>query len=189
MAAARGRSRGKPERAVMPQLISKNPWTQTGVPAGSRASRPRKNRKNPQITAQDRMAPRTAPVKAGIGSANVCEVVEELCCKVISLVSKNPQSREAIQWIASKNSPVFTESKTASPAVFSKNPGPQQAQKPSSQHNFYAMYTGNRSNGLLLAEKFRAMGYDVPEEKIINVGAAIGSHVGPNACGMVYVKE
>ena len=64
-----------------------------------------------------------------------------------------------------------------------------EAQKPSSEHNFYAMYTGNRSNGQLLAEKFRTMGYDIPDEKIINVGAAIGSHVGPNACGMVYVKE
>lgn len=61
--------------------------------------------------------------------------------------------------------------------------------KPSAAHNFYAMYTGNRSNGVLLAEKFRAMGYDIPDEKIINVGAAIGSHVGPNACGMVYVAE
>lgn len=61
--------------------------------------------------------------------------------------------------------------------------------KPSSEHNFYAMYTGERSNGVLLAEKFRAMGYDIPDEKIINVGAAIGSHVGPNACGMVYVAE
>ena len=27
------------------------------------------------------------------------------------------------------------------------------------------------------------------EERIINVGAAIGSHVGPNAVGMVYVKK
>ena len=61
--------------------------------------------------------------------------------------------------------------------------------KPSAAHNFYAMYTGNRSNGVLLAEKFRAMGYDIPDEKIINVGAASGSHVGPNACGMVYVAE
>ena len=59
--------------------------------------------------------------------------------------------------------------------------------KPSPDHNFYAMYTGDRSNGVLLAEKFRAMGYDIPDEKIINVGAAIGSHVGPNACGMVYI--
>ena len=60
---------------------------------------------------------------------------------------------------------------------------------PSPDHNFYAMYTGDRSNGLALAEKFRAMGYDIPDEKVINVGAAIGSHVGPNACGMVYVAE
>ena len=51
------------------------------------------------------------------------------------------------------------------------------------------MYTGDRSNGLALAEKFRAMGYDIPDEKVINVGAAIGSHVGPNACGMIYVAE
>ena len=64
-----------------------------------------------------------------------------------------------------------------------------EAQKPSANHSFYAMYTGDRSNGVLLAEKFRAMGYDIPDEKIINVGAAIGSHVGPNACGMVYVTE
>ena len=64
-----------------------------------------------------------------------------------------------------------------------------EAVAPSDAHNFYAMYTGDRSNGVLLAEKFRAMGYDIPEEKIINVGAAIGSHVGPNACGMVYVKK
>ena len=63
-----------------------------------------------------------------------------------------------------------------------------EAVAPSKDHNFYAMYTGDRSNGELLAEKFRAMGYDIPPEKIINVGAAIGSHVGPNACGMVYVK-
>lgn len=64
-----------------------------------------------------------------------------------------------------------------------------EAQKPSREHSFYAMYTGDRSNGVALAEKFRAMGYEIPDEKIINVGAAIGSHVGPNACGMVYVAE
>ena len=61
--------------------------------------------------------------------------------------------------------------------------------KPSKEHNFYAMYTGDRSNGVLLAQKFRAMGYDIPDDRIITVGAAIGSHVGPNACGMVYVAE
>ena len=64
-----------------------------------------------------------------------------------------------------------------------------EARKPSAEHNFYVMYTGDRSNGEVLAGKFREMGYDIPNERIINVGAAIGSHVGPNACGMVYVAE
>jgi len=61
--------------------------------------------------------------------------------------------------------------------------------KPDPSFPFYAMYTADRTNGELLAQKFRDMGYDIPDERIINVGAAIGSHVGPNACGMVYIAE
>ena len=61
--------------------------------------------------------------------------------------------------------------------------------KPDPNFPFYAMYTADRTNGEALAQKFRAMGCDIPEERIINVGAAIGSHVGPNACGMVYIAE
>lgn len=61
--------------------------------------------------------------------------------------------------------------------------------KPSPEHNLYVMYTADRTNGVLLAQKLESMGYVVPEERIINVGAAIGSHVGPNACGLVYVSE
>ena len=44
-------------------------------------------------------------------------------------------------------------------------------------------------NGEVLAQKFRDMGYDIPDERIINVGAAIGSHVGPGACGIVYITK
>ncbi len=62
-------------------------------------------------------------------------------------------------------------------------------QKPSSEFHLYVMYTADRTIGQTLAKKVREMGYDVPEERIIQVGAAIGSHVGPNACGMVYVAE
>ena len=62
-------------------------------------------------------------------------------------------------------------------------------QKPSAQHNFYVMYTADRTIGETLAEKVRAMGIEVPDERIIQVGAGIGSHVGPNACGIVYVAE
>ena len=62
-------------------------------------------------------------------------------------------------------------------------------QKPSADHNFYVMYTADREIGRALAEKVRALGYDIPEERIIQVGAGIGSHIGPNACGFVYVRE
>lgn len=62
-------------------------------------------------------------------------------------------------------------------------------QKPSKEHNFYVMYTADRTIGQALANKIRDMGYDIPEERIIQVGAGIGSHIGPNACGLVYVEE
>ena len=62
-------------------------------------------------------------------------------------------------------------------------------QKPSSDHNFYVMYTADRTIGQTLAQKVSAMGIEVPEERIVQVGAAIGSHIGPNACGIVYVAE
>lgn len=62
-------------------------------------------------------------------------------------------------------------------------------QKPSSEHNFYVMYTADRTIGQALAQKVAALGIEVPEERIIQVGAGIGSHIGPNACGIVYVAE
>ena len=61
--------------------------------------------------------------------------------------------------------------------------------KPDADFPVYVMYTADRANGVTLAEKFRGMGYDIPDSRIINVGAAIGSHVGPNACGMVYIAK
>ena len=54
---------------------------------------------------------------------------------------------------------------------------------------FYVMYTNKRKVAETLAEKFRAMGIEVPDDRIIQVGAAIGAHVGPDACGFVYVKK
>lgn len=60
-------------------------------------------------------------------------------------------------------------------------------QKPDENFPVYAMYTENRVNGEALAKKMRASGVEV--QGILNVGAAIGSHVGPNACGLVYVAK
>lgn len=53
---------------------------------------------------------------------------------------------------------------------------------------FYVMYTHNRKNGEILAQELGKKGITVSDNHIINVGAAIGAHVGPNACGLVYVK-
>ena len=64
-----------------------------------------------------------------------------------------------------------------------------EAQTPSTRFPFYVMYTNNRSVAQTLADKIRAQGIDVPEERIIQVGAAIGAHIGPEACGLVYVAE
>lgn len=70
--------------------------------------------------------------------------------------------------------------------ILSKRP---QLQKPAADFPFYVMYTNKRSVAETLAERFRAAGIEVPDERIIQVGAAIGSHIGPDACGMVYVAE
>ena len=64
-----------------------------------------------------------------------------------------------------------------------------EAQKPAADHKLYVMYTADRIIGQTLAQKVSALGYDIPEEQIIQVGAGIGSHIGPNACGIVYVAE
>jgi len=61
-------------------------------------------------------------------------------------------------------------------------------QKPCADFPLYIMYTNNRSVGEKLAERVRAMGYDIPDSRIIGVGAAIGAHVGPDACGFIYVE-
>ena len=64
-----------------------------------------------------------------------------------------------------------------------------ETQKPDMNHKIYVMYTADRSNGQALAQKITAMGYEIPEEQIVPVGAVIGSHIGPGACGIVYVAE
>ena len=64
-----------------------------------------------------------------------------------------------------------------------------EARKPSADHKIYVMYTADRSIGQTLAQKLKAAGYEIPEEQIVPVGAVIGSHIGPNACGIVYIAE
>ena len=63
------------------------------------------------------------------------------------------------------------------------------AQKPDPAFPLYIMYTHNRTNGESLASALRERGFSIPAHHIVNVGAAIGTHIGPNAFGLVYVSE
>lgn len=53
----------------------------------------------------------------------------------------------------------------------------------------YVMYTNNRAAAEALAVRLEAAGHPIPSDRIIQVGAAIGSHIGPNACGLVYIHK
>ena len=64
-----------------------------------------------------------------------------------------------------------------------------QLQVPDPDQPLYVMYTNNRSVAETLAAKLRQQGYEIPDERIIGVGAAIGAHIGPDACGIVYAEK
>lgn len=61
--------------------------------------------------------------------------------------------------------------------------------KPDESYPVYVMYTNNRAVGEQLAQRLAALGWEIAGERIIQVGAAIGSHIGTEACGLVYVGE
>ena len=63
------------------------------------------------------------------------------------------------------------------------------ARKPDGDYPLYVMYTNNRSVAETLAGRLATHGFEIPQERIIQVGAAIGAHIGPEACGIVYVGE
>lgn len=63
-----------------------------------------------------------------------------------------------------------------------------ETQKPDPDHPIYVMYTPETGNARMLQERMSAAGFHVPEERFISVGAAIGSHIGHNGCGIVYVE-
>lgn len=61
--------------------------------------------------------------------------------------------------------------------------------KPDSNFPLYVMYTDDRTVAEALIKRLEAFGFEVPSEHIIQVGSVIGSHIGPKACGLVYVAE
>ena len=63
------------------------------------------------------------------------------------------------------------------------------AKTPDSEYPLYVMYTNDRSVAETLAVRLAEHGQAVHPDNIIQVGAAIGSHIGPAACGLVYVGK
>lgn len=61
--------------------------------------------------------------------------------------------------------------------------------KPDARFPLYVMYTDDRTVAETLAKRLAAFGFEVPDDRIIQVGSVIGSHIGPHACGLVYVAE
>lgn len=60
---------------------------------------------------------------------------------------------------------------------------------PDEDFPFYIMFTENRKNGEILRERLEKIGVFVPKERIIPVGAVIGTHIGPGACAVVYIGK
>ena len=60
---------------------------------------------------------------------------------------------------------------------------------PDEDFPFYIMFTENRKNGEILRERLEKIGVSVPEERIIPVGAVVGTHIGPGACAVVYIGK
>ena len=63
------------------------------------------------------------------------------------------------------------------------------AHQPDPDHPLYLMYTNQRGIAETLGQRTKTHGYDVPEERVVSVGAAIGTHIGPEACGLVYIEK
>lgn len=61
--------------------------------------------------------------------------------------------------------------------------------KPDTDMTMYLVYSHIKENAMELAEALRKAGCEIPESSIMNIGAAIGTHVGPNAYGIAYVKS
>ena len=63
------------------------------------------------------------------------------------------------------------------------------AHRPDPAFPVYLMYTNQRSAAETLGQRLEAHGHAVPADRIIGVGAAIGTHIGPEACGVVYIEK
>ncbi|MBQ8002679.1 MAG: DegV family protein, partial [Clostridia bacterium] len=53
----------------------------------------------------------------------------------------------------------------------------------------YLVYSYDKENVLMLKEALEKEGFNIPDENIVNIGAVIGTHVGPGAYGLAYIAR
>jgi len=95
--------------------------------------------------------------------------------------------------------PIITVEKNGQVGVLGKTMGMRKGmdnlcnrvteKKPDPNFPLYVMYTDDRTVAEALVKRLAAFGFEVSDDRIIQVGSVIGSHIGPHACGLVYVAE
>lgn len=60
---------------------------------------------------------------------------------------------------------------------------------PDPKFTFYTLYTNTTKNSRRLLDSLVTAGHPATLKYFKNVGAAIGTHVGPNACGVAYIAR
>lgn len=58
-----------------------------------------------------------------------------------------------------------------------------------SDYPLYLVYSYDKENVLMLKAALEKEGFIIPDENIVNIGAVIGTHVGPGAFGFAYIAK
>lgn len=105
---------------------------------------------------------------AAIGTlANLKPILHVGCAGVVETAAKAMGTRKAISTILKQ-----LETKV-----------------PDNKFPLYIIYSQDKSNALMLRDSLEKIGYTVPEEKIVPIGAVIGTHTGPGVFGVVYIEK
>lgn len=61
--------------------------------------------------------------------------------------------------------------------------------RPDTKYPIHIIYSHDHGQGVKLKEFLIGNGYPLDNHSLVNIGAVIGSHIGPGACGVAYVAK
>lgn len=64
-----------------------------------------------------------------------------------------------------------------------------ESSKPDTNYPIYLVYSDTRENAMRLMDNLKKQGFEIPEENMVHIGPVIGTHVVPDAFGVVYISE